>query len=262
MISGENTLRLMIFLGLFGLLFAAERLWPRRPTDADMWRVLGNLALTGLGTVLLRLLSPLLAIALAFADQGSGIGLFQWLDVPLWLSVFGAVLLLDMGIYFQHRLFHWWHPMWQLHRVHHSDASFDLSLALRFHPLELFCSQLVKLGLVIALGAPPLAVLLFEVLLNAGALFSHSNLRLPASLDRVLRWVIVTPDMHRIHHSTDAVECQRNFSNFLSVWDRVFGTYQPAPKIDTTLMPLGIAQMPAAARTGLWALLRQPWSTR
>ncbi|MEM1140247.1 MAG: sterol desaturase family protein, partial [Pseudomonadota bacterium] len=158
--------------------------------------------------------------------SGSGIGLFNWLDAPIWLSVPLSILLLDCAIYWQHVLTHRVPMLWRLHRVHHSDHDVDVTTALRFHPFEIAFSMGLKIGLVVALGAPAAAVVLFEVILNGMAMFNHANARLPRWLERPLRWLVVTPEMHRIHHSQDEAETNSNYGFNLSLWDRIFGTYQ------------------------------------
>ena len=190
--------------------------------------------------------------------EAGGWGLFNALDLPLWLAALLSILLLDLVIYFQHVLFHAVPGLWRLHRMHHADLEFDVTTGLRFHPVEIVLSMVIKLAAVAALGAPAVAVLLFEVVLNATALFNHANIRLPAGVDRVLRWVIVTPDMHRVHHSVIPVETNSNFGFNLPWWDRLLGTYRAQPQAGHAGMTIGIEQF--RTRRDLWLdrMLVQP----
>lgn len=255
----DTALRLTIFLGLLVLLALAEWRWPRRAGPARRpARWLANLGLVVFGTLLMRLALPLLAIDMAVLAAERGWGLFHVVDLPGWLAVLLGLVLLDLAIYGQHRFFHW-HPwLWRLHRVHHSDDVIDVSSALRFHPLEILLSMGIKIGLVLALGLPWLAVLIFEILLNAGALFTHSNLRLPQALDRRLRWLLVTPDMHRIHHSVHAEEEHSNYGFHLSLWDRLFGSYRETPRDGHEAMRLGVGGFAGSGEQRLGRLLLQP----
>jgi sterol desaturase/sphingolipid hydroxylase (fatty acid hydroxylase superfamily) len=206
-----------------------QHAFPRRAQRLAWRRWPSNFGLVVISSLLVRLLVPTAAIGVALYAESQGLGLLRWLGVNEFLGGVLAVLLLDMLIYFQHRVFHALPILWRLHRVHHADTELDASSGLRFHPIEIMLSMGIKMAAVVVLGAPAEAVLVFEVLLNATALFNHSNLALPLWLDRVLRWVLVTPDMHRVHHSVVRAETDSNFGFCLSVWDRIFGTHIPEP---------------------------------
>lgn len=222
-------------LGAFGLVFLAMATWEaavparsRRLGRASRWGANLGLALTN--TLLARVALPVTAFALAAVGMEEGWGLFNRVDLPAWAEVALAVVALDLVVYFQHVLFHAVPVLARLHAVHHADPDFDLTTGIRFHPLEIVLSALIKLAAVAALGASPLAVLLFEVLLNATAMFNHANASLPARMERWVRPVLVTPDMHRIHHSVLEAERNSNYGFCLSAWDRLFGTYTPAAR--------------------------------
>lgn len=254
----------LVRMGSFALVLAlcaiAEILWPRRRRAFPrLVRWTNNLALVALDTALLRLVFPLLAVGAAVAAQEQGFGLFNAVVVPEWLAVVATIVILDLVIYFQHRLFHALPLLWRVHRVHHADLECDVTTGLRFHPIEIALSMLLKIAAVTALGAPPLGVLLFEIILNASALFSHSNLHLPRSVDRLLRVLVVTPDMHRIHHSIRPVETDSNFGFNLSLWDRLFGTYRAEPALGHDGMTLGIELFREARELWLDRLLTQPF---
>lgn len=259
MLALENPLRLGVFAGLLLALAIAERVWPRRGDARPAWRQATNLALMAIDTALLRVVFPVLAVAFAAGLAARDIGLLPWLGIDGWIAVALAFLALDLAIYGQHRLFHRIPLLWRLHRVHHADTAFDVTLAVRFHPLEIALSMAIKFAVVAALGAPPLAVLLFEVALSAGSLFTHADLRLPPAVDRVLRWFVVTPDMHRVHHSVHRAETDSNFSFHLSLWDRLFGSYVEAPRDGHTGMAIGLHEFRAPADQTLPALLLNPF---
>jgi sterol desaturase/sphingolipid hydroxylase (fatty acid hydroxylase superfamily) len=212
-----------------------------------------------LDTVLVRLLFPTTAVGLALVAEAQGWGLFHALALPIWVSVPLAVLALDLAIYLQHVLFHAVPALWRLHRMHHADLEFDVTTGARFHPIEILLSMGIKLGVVAALGAPAVAVLAFEVLLNATSMFNHSNVRMPAWLDRVVRWIVVTPDMHRVHHSIAVRETNSNFGFNLPWWDRLFGTYRDQPAAGHEAMTLGIEQFRDPAEQRLDHMLTQPF---
>lgn len=222
----EATLRLGAFLGVL----AAVALWEAwRPARARKfsraWRWTNNLALVFLDSLLVRLLLPGIAIGAALWAQNAGVGLLNWIEAPFWLAFLAAIVAQDFAIWAQHVAMHKVPILWRLHRVHHADPDFDTTTGLRFHPVEILLSALYKAIVAIALGAPPEAVLVFEILLNAGSLFTHANASLPQALDRAMRHVFVTPDMHRVHHSPDRIETDSNFGFNLAIWDRWFGTY-------------------------------------
>ncbi|MCB1748962.1 MAG: sterol desaturase family protein [Gammaproteobacteria bacterium] len=234
---------------------------PRRPASgARLPRWAHNLGLALGGTLLVRVMLPVGAVGVALLAQAYGLGLFNTLAGAPALAFVASLLLLDLAIYFQHRLFHAVPWLWRLHRVHHADPAFDVSTALRFHPIEIGLSMAIKAAVVIALGAPPLAVLVFEVGLNACALFNHANLRLPTGLDRPLRRLLVTPDMHRVHHSVVPAETHSNFGFNLSWWDRLFGTYRAQPAAGHTAMTIGNPDYHEPRQVGrLWGMLAMPF---
>jgi sterol desaturase/sphingolipid hydroxylase (fatty acid hydroxylase superfamily) len=221
-----------------------------------------NLAVVALDTVLVRLLYPIGAVALAMLAEAKGIGLLNAYAVPAWIAIPLAVIVLDFAIYLQHVLFHAVPVLWRLHRMHHADLEFDVTTGARFHPIEILMSMALKLAIVAALGAPAAAVLIFEVLLNATAMFNHSNVRIPAALDSALRWLLVTPDMHRIHHSVVVGETNSNFGFNLTWWDRMLGTYREQPAAGHEAMTIGIEQFRDPAEQRLDRMLTQPFRGR
>lgn len=258
-LANEPMLRLAVFLGVLVVMAGWELAAPRRRQEIPrVLRWTNNLALVVVDTIILRLTFPILAVGLALMAEARGWGLFNVLDLPLWLAVLLSILLLDLAIYLQHVLFHAVPGLWRLHRMHHADLEFDVTTGLRFHPVEIVLSMVIKLAVVAALGAPAVAVLLFEVLLNATALFNHANIRLPDGLDRVLRWVVVTPDMHRVHHSIIPAETNSNFGFNLPWWDRLLGTYRAQPKAGHDGMTIGIEQFRTSRDLWLDRMLVQP----
>jgi sterol desaturase/sphingolipid hydroxylase (fatty acid hydroxylase superfamily) len=205
---------------------------------------------------------PTTAVGLALIAEARGWGLIQALELPIWAGVPLAVMALDLAIYLQHVLFHAVPALWRLHRMHHADLEFDVTTGARFHPVEILLSMGIKLGVIAALGTPAVAVLLFEVLLNATSMFNHSNVRMPDRLDRVLRWIVVTPDMHRVHHSIVARETNSNFGFSLPWWDRLFGTYRDQPAAGHRTMTIGIEQFRDPAEQRLDRMLTQPFRDR
>jgi sterol desaturase/sphingolipid hydroxylase (fatty acid hydroxylase superfamily) len=258
-LNAEPTLRLTAFLGILVTMALWEVAAPRRRRDIPrVIRWTNNIALVVLDTAILRLTFPILAVGLAVMAKEQGWGLFNIVDVPIWLSIIASMLLLDLAIYLQHVMFHAVPGLWRLHRMHHADLDFDATTGLRFHPVEILISMGIKLAVVAALGPPAVAVLLFEVLLNATALFNHANINLPRGLDRVLRLVVVTPDMHRVHHSIDPRETNSNYGFNLPFWDRLLGTYVAQPGKGHEGMEIGIEQF--RTRRDLWLdrMLIQP----
>ncbi|MDB9857700.1 sterol desaturase family protein [Amylibacter sp.] len=258
-LNAEPTLRLAAFLGILVTMALWEVAAPRRRRDIPrVTRWTNNIALVVLDTAILRLTFPILAVGLAVMAEEQGWGLFNIVDVPIWVSIVASMLLLDLAIYLQHVMFHAVPGLWRLHRMHHADLDFDATTGLRFHPIEILISMGVKLAVVAALGPPAVAVLLFEVLLNATALFNHANINLPRRLDRVLRLVVVTPDMHRVHHSVDPRETNSNYGFNLPWWDRLLGTYVAQPAKGHEGMEIGIEQF--RTRRDLWLdrMLIQP----
>jgi sterol desaturase/sphingolipid hydroxylase (fatty acid hydroxylase superfamily) len=260
LLTYEPVLRLGAFAAIFALMALWELLAERRPQQigrARRWP--SNLGIVIVDTLLVRLVFPTAAVGVALLAEARGWGLFQNFEIPYALAVVAAVILLDLVIYLQHVLFHAVPVLWRLHRVHHADLEFDVTTGIRFHPVEILLSMGLKLGAVVALGAPALAVLLFEVLLNATSMFNHGNVRLPERVDRVLRWVVVTPDMHRVHHSALPRETNSNFGFNLPWWDRLLGTYRAQPRAGHERMTLGIEQFRDPDELRLDRLLTQPF---
>ncbi|PWE32730.1 fatty acid hydroxylase [Maritimibacter sp. 55A14] len=251
--------RLAAFLGLFAVFAMAEAWLPRRGRrQPRLRRWATNWAIVLLDTLTLRAMAigmPLLAIGAAYDAAAQGWGLFNALGWPVWLEVALSVALLDLAIWAQHLVTHKVPILWRLHRVHHADRDFDVTTAFRFHPVEIMLSMLIKIAMVYALGPSALAVLLFEIILNGTAMFNHANLNLPPRLDRLLRLLLVTPDMHRVHHSDRREEHDRNYGFALSVWDRIFGTYRAQPAAGHSDMTIGLEwQDDRPSRLG-WSLM-------
>lgn len=258
-LASEPTIRLVAFLGVLVAMALWEIAAPRRRRDIPrVIRWTNNLALVVLDTIILRLTFPILAVGLAVMAEERGWGLFNAIEVPFWVALVVSMLLLDLAIYLQHVMFHAVPGLWRLHRMHHADLDFDATTGLRFHPVEILISMGVKLAVVAALGPPAIAVLLFEILLNATALFNHANINLPRPVDRVLRWVVVTPDMHRVHHSVDPRETNSNYGFNLPWWDRLLGTYVPQPARGHDEMEIGIEQFRTTRDLWLDRMLTQP----
>jgi sterol desaturase/sphingolipid hydroxylase (fatty acid hydroxylase superfamily) len=260
-VANEPAVRLTIFLAVFGFIAVYEAVAPRRRrTIRRRIRWPNNLAVPLLNTLLVRLLLPTTAVGMAILTEERGWGLFHAVTpLPGWLVVVTAVALLDLAIYLQHVLFHAVPLLWRLHRMHHADLDVDVTTGARFHPIEIVISMILKFGVIVALGAPPLAVLVFEVLLSAGSLFNHANLALSSRTDGVLRRLVVTPDMHRVHHSVEPTETNRNFGFILPWWDRLCGTYRAQPAAGHEAMVLGIAQFRTPNDLRLDRLLLQPF---
>lgn len=240
-LAHEPAIRLGSFVGVFALVALWELVSPqRRLTVSKALRWGSNLGLVALNTLLLRVMFPLAAVGMAAFSAANGWGLLNHFNVPFWVAVPVAVIAMDLVIWLQHVMVHAVPVLWRLHRVHHADPDYDLTTGARFHPLEIVLSMLIKFATIAVLGPPVLAVVIFEVVLNAAAMFNHGNIRLPAGLDRVLRWVIVTPDMHRVHHSVEEDETNSNFGFNLSCWDRLLGTYREQPRAGQLGMTIGI----------------------
>ena len=256
----EPVLRISIFAGVLAVLMLVE-LW--RP-----WRIAqqqrgarwpSNRGLVVLDSLLVRLIFPLGAAGVAILAEVKGWGLFNLVALPSYIVLPLGIIALDLVIYAQHVAFHMVPWLWRLHRVHHADTVLDVTTGLRFHPVEIVLSMLIKAGTVLALGVPAGAVIAFEVLLNATAMFNHANIVLPGWLDRALRWIVVTPDMHRVHHSVEPSETNSNFGFNLPWWDRLFGTYQDGPRAGYQRMIVGLSQFRDEAEQRLDKLLTQPF---
>ncbi|MBI5791603.1 MAG: sterol desaturase family protein [Rhodocyclales bacterium] len=240
-LANEPVIRLGAFFGVFALMALWEIAAPRRVrlhTRLQRWSA--NLGLVVFNTVLLRLAFPLAAVGFAAYAAEHGWGLLNNMALPEPLALVLAVVAMDFAIYLQHVMFHAVPALWRLHQVHHADPDYDLTTGARFHPIEIILSMLIKVSVIAVIGAPAAAVLVFEVLLNATAMFNHGNVKLPGAIDAGLRALLVTPDMHRVHHSTDNAEANSNFGFNLSVWDRLFGTYRPAARLPQESMDIGV----------------------
>ena len=260
LVTHEFLIRLAAFGCIFATMAGWEILAPRREqTLGRMMRWPANIGIVVLDTILVRLVFPMTAVGLALVAEARGWGLIHALDLPLCAGASFAVIALDLAIYLQHVLFHAVPALWRLHRMHHADQEIDVTTGVRFHPIEILLSMGIKLGVVAALGAPALGVLLFEVALNVTSMFNHSNVRIPARLDRLLRWIVVTPDMHRVHHSILARETNSNFGFNLPWWDRLFGTYRDQPAAGHEAMTIGIEQFREPAEQRLDRMLTQPF---
>ena len=259
LLAHESGIRIAAFVTVLAAMAAWEVAAPRRRREIPrLLRWSNNLAVVVLDTALVRLSFPVLAVGLALVAEDRGWGLLNAVAAPYWLALVVAVLALDLAIYLQHVMFHAVPALWRLHRMHHADLEFDVTTGLRFHPIEILLSMGIKLAVVAALGPPALAVLTFEVLLNASSMFNHSNVRLPERVDRILRLLVVTPDMHRVHHSIRPEETNSNFGFNLPWWDRMLGTYRPQPAAGHDGMTIGIGQF--RTRRDLWLdrMLLQP----
>ncbi|MEM1438758.1 MAG: sterol desaturase family protein [Pseudomonadota bacterium] len=254
----EPLVRAGAFFGVLLVMLAWERRAPRRTDIPRRGRWFVNGALVLVDTAIVRLLGPLLPVAVAVLAADRGWGLFHAVAWPLVVTVPLTIVLMDLAIYWQHRLFHRIPLFWRLHRVHHSDTGFDTTTGVRFHPAEIIVSLLWKLIVVTALGAPVLGVVIFEIVLSATSLFNHGNVRMPGRVDAALRRVIVTPDMHRVHHSSAVAETDSNFGFNLSVWDRWFGSYRSQPAAGHREMQIGLKAFRTSADQRLPALLAQP----
>jgi sterol desaturase/sphingolipid hydroxylase (fatty acid hydroxylase superfamily) len=260
LLSHETTVRLSVFLAVLGSMAAWELTTPRRVLrESKALRWSHNLALTVLNNGLVRIAPPVAAVSAASFAADRGMGLLNVLHISYPLAVLLSMLALDLAIYLQHRMFHAVPLFWRAHRVHHADLDFDVTTGARFHPFEIGLSLLIKFAVILALGPPAVAVLAFEVLLNASSMFNHGNVRVPEVIDRCLRWFVVTPDMHRVHHSIDPRETNSNFGFNLAWWDRLFGTYRAQPQAGHEGMTIGIDQFRSPHELKLDRMLLQPF---
>ncbi len=259
LLSNEGTFRLAFFLGILIAMAIWELAAPKRRIEIPrVIRWSNNLAVVVLDTIIVRLTFPIVAVGLALLAQENGWGLFNIIDVPIWLAIIVSIAVLDLAIYAQHVVFHAVPVLWRLHRMHHADQAIDVTTGLRFHPVEIILSMGIKLFVVFLLGPPAVAVLIFEVVLNGMAMFNHSNIRLPKKFDAILRLFVVTPDMHRVHHSINPKETDSNFGFNLPWWDRLFGTYIAQPKKGHDDMIIGIEQFRTVRDQWLDKMLIQP----
>ncbi len=274
--NNEVIIRLSFFLGVFAVMALWEFIAPRRAlrvSKAVRWA--NNLGLVVLNSVVLRLLFPAAAVGMASFASSQGWGLLNYYQTPFPLAVIVSVVALDLIIYLQHVMVHAVPALWRLHRVHHADIDFDVTTGARFHPIEIILSMLIKFATIMVLGPPVVAVIIFEVLLNATAMFNHSNVRIPARIDKVVRLFVVTPDMHRVHHSVEDDEANSNFGFNLPWWDRLFGTYRDQPRAGHENMTIGIHKyndprlvswlhgilvLPFIGKISSYAINRREWS--
>jgi sterol desaturase/sphingolipid hydroxylase (fatty acid hydroxylase superfamily) len=258
-LESDAPLRLAIFLAVFSIMAAWEVIAPRRQLGASKrQRWMANFAILITNTVLVRAIFPTAAVGIAMFAEARGVGLLHAVDLHTGVKVVLALAALDFAIYLQHIMFHAVPLLWRLHRAHHADLDIDVTTGTRFHPVEMLLSMMIKTAAILVIGAPAVAVLAFEIVLNATSMFNHSNARIPQRLDSVLRWLVVTPDMHRVHHSIRVEETNRNFGFNLPWWDRMFGTYQGQPRDGHERMTIGIPACRDANRcstfTGVLAL--------
>ena len=239
--NNEASIRMGFFFGMLVVMAVWEVIAPRRAlTVSKALRWANNLGLVFFNSFLLRLAFPAAAVGVAALAAEQGWGLFNYYELPLWLAVVASVVVMDFIIWLQHVMVHAVPLLWRLHRMHHADLDYDLTTGARFHPIEIFLSMGIKFATIFLLGPPVVAVVIFEVLLNATAMFNHGNVRLPQGVDRVVRWFLVTPDMHRVHHSVEDDEANSNFGFSLPWWDRLFGTYRDQPRGGHEAMTIGI----------------------
>ncbi|NKB78143.1 MAG: sterol desaturase family protein [Gammaproteobacteria bacterium] len=267
-LNSEAAVRLFFFLSILGIMILWECVWPRRKDSHQkhshqkkmdrLGRWPSNFGIVALNAMML-LIVPVTAVEASLFSVFNQFGLLIWLKIPLWPSIIISLLVLDLAIYWQHRIFHLMPHFWRVHRVHHADTAIDVSTGLRFHPIEILLSILIKAVIIIVLGAPILAVIAFEIILNGCAMFNHSNASLPSSVDKVLRYFVVTPDMHRVHHSTHENEHHRNFGFSLSIWDRLFSSYCDQPRDEHLEMGIGLDQFRDSKELRLDRLLTQPF---
>jgi sterol desaturase/sphingolipid hydroxylase (fatty acid hydroxylase superfamily) len=258
--AGEQTIRLVAFLGVLAAIGAWELAAPRRRlTDDKRRRWFVNLALVAIDTLVVRLVLPVLPVGMALVAQARGWGILNQVDLPYWLDILLAVIALDFVIYLQHVLFHFLPVLWRLHRMHHTDLDIDVTTGIRFHPIEILLSIGIKLAAIPLIGPPAWAVVAFEVILNATSQFNHGNIRMNGTVDRWLRLFVVTPDMHRVHHSVIPRETNSNFGFNLPWWDRLCGTYRPQPEQGHDGMVIGLKEYRDPAALTLPRLLVQPF---
>jgi sterol desaturase/sphingolipid hydroxylase (fatty acid hydroxylase superfamily) len=256
----EIAVRVASYAVVFGGMALWEWLAPRRPLAIGRKpRWTGNLGILAVDIVAVRVLVPTAAVGVALIAAQHGWGLLNWLGLPAWAAAIAGVVGLDLVIYAQHVTFHHVPVLWRLHRMHHADLDIDVTTGVRFHPLEILLSLAIKMAAVVALGVPAVAVLIFEVLLNATSMFNHGNVALPPWADRIARWIVVTPQMHQVHHSIDRAETDSNFGFNLPWWDRLFGTYRARPAAGEQGVTIGLPIFRNAAELQIVRLLTQPF---
>ncbi len=256
-LAHETSLRLSVFIGILCVMMAVEAIFPRKKrTLSRTHRWTSNLLLIAIDSLFVKLVFPIVAVGVAAMAAQKSWGILNVVNLPNWIEVTCAIIILDMMIYWQHVAFHHVPALWALHKVHHVDRDIDVTTGSRFHPIEIGLSLIYKMVIVIALGAPVIAVIIFEIILNGCAMFNHSNVRLPLGFDRVLRRFIVTPDMHRVHHSIIVRETNSNYGFNLSLWDRIFGSYTAQPSDGHDNMVIGLKEYQHTGPASLsWSLL-------
>jgi len=258
--TSDPVIRLSVFILLLALLALLENISPRRkPRYSKGSRWISNFGISILNSTTVAMILPIVGAGAALLADERNWGLFNRLDTPALFSIPLYIIAFDLTIYVQHRLFHKFKPLWRLHRMHHTDLDYDVSTGVRFHPLSIFISAGIKLGLILALGPPAIAVIVSENVLNATSMFNHSNIKLPHRLDAALRYFIVTPDMHRIHHSVIAQEHNRNFGFNFPWWDKIFNTYKDQPSKGQDAIDIGISGYEEDISIGILPLLIQPF---
>lgn len=256
----EAAIRLGFFFGIFVVIVLWEYLSPRRVlTMSKSVRWLSNMGVVAIDTLAVRLLFPIIGVNVAFAAQQKGFGLLNVIHLPEWMSVLIGILVLDLVVYLQHLMFHAVPLIWKLHMMHHADIDYDVTTGLRFHPFEIIISMVIKMTAIAALGPSVFTVILFEIILNGTAMFNHGNIKMPFNVDRVLRLLVVTPDMHRVHHSVTIRETNSNFGFNFPWWDRLFRTYRPQPAAGHEGMTIGLAQFRDPKKNNLWHMLILPF---
>lgn len=256
----ETTIRLVFFFGILAIVALAELAFPRRAlTMSKGVRWFSNLGVIVLDTLVVRLIFPFVGVHVAMSAQGKGWGLLNILTLPEWLSVLIGMLVLDLVVYLQHVMFHTVPVLWRLHMMHHADMDIDVTTGLRFHPIEIIISMIIKMTAIAALGPSVFTVILFEIILNGTAMFNHGNFKLPEKLDRYLRLFVVTPDQHRVHHSVTIRETNSNFGFNFPWWDRLCGTYRAQPVLGHEKMTIGLAQFRDPLKNNLFRMLLMPF---
>ncbi len=262
-LTNEASIRAASFFGIFIVVALWEVVGPRRKLSVSKGlRWINNLGIVFFNTLLLRFLAPLMAVGLAIMAEEENWGLLNNIAINSYVKLFLAVLILDLIIYLQHVMFHTVPWLWRLHRMHHTDLDFDVTTGSRFHPIEIILSMIIKMLIVAALGAPPVAVIIFEVILNATAMFNHGNIRIHINADRILRLLVVTPDMHRVHHSVKPDETNSNYGFNFPWWDRLLGTYKAQPEDNHLKMTIGLNQFRKSRYLRFHWLLIQPFVGR
>ncbi|MDF1578843.1 MAG: sterol desaturase family protein [Desulfobulbales bacterium] len=259
----EATIRLGFFFGILAMVALGELFSPRRAlTMSRPVRWFSNLAVVAVDTLAVRLLFPIIGVQVAMAARENGWGLLNIVDPPAWLGVLIGILLLDLVVYLQHVMFHTVPLLWRLHMMHHADLDIDVTTGLRFHPIEILISMVIKMTVIAALGPTVMTVIIFEIILNGTAMFNHGNLKLPIKLDRYLRLLVVTPDMHRVHHSVTIRETNSNFGFNFPWWDRILGTYRAQPVLGHEKMTIGLAQFRDPGQNNLFRMLLMPFTEK